>query len=120
LKGLVEGLKDIKEGQKVQISVSADKAFGFYNPELVHVLRRKTIPQGDTLKVGDSIQVQSDDSQFHWFVIVTADADTVTLDANHPLAGQDLIFDIEATEVRDATPEEIAESKPAKLQRFLH
>ena len=120
LSGLVEGLRDLKEGQKRRIAISADKAFGFYDPELVTVLKRKSIPQGTELKIGDSLQIQIDRSKFRWYVVIEADFDTITIDANHPLAGQDLVFDIEATEVRDATPEEIAQSFPSKEEKLLH
>jgi FKBP-type peptidyl-prolyl cis-trans isomerase SlyD len=45
----------------------------------------------------------------------------LTLDANHPLAGQDLVFDIEATEVRDATSEDLSESQDAPAPgKLLH
>jgi FKBP-type peptidyl-prolyl cis-trans isomerase SlyD len=50
--------------------------------------------------------------------VVELSADFVMLDGNHPLAGQDLIFDIEAVEARDATAEEIAESLPADSSRL--
>ncbi len=120
LQGLVEGLQGLKKGQKRQISISADKAFGFYDPELVSRIRRKAIPSGGQLKVGDSVQVQVDESQFRIYKVIEVNGDSVILDANHPLAGQDLIFDIEATDVRDATNEEIAESKLETTNRFIH
>jgi FKBP-type peptidyl-prolyl cis-trans isomerase SlyD len=121
LQGLVEGLQDLKIGQRRSIPVSAEKAFGFYDPELVSKVRRKSVPSSEQLRVGDSIQVQVDEFQIRLYKVIEIDADSIVLDANHPLAGQDLVFDIEATEVRDATHEEIAESvQEKKLSRFLH
>jgi FKBP-type peptidyl-prolyl cis-trans isomerase SlyD len=120
LQGLVEGLQDLKIGQRRQIAVSAEKAFGFYDPNLVSTLRKKSIPSGSELKVGDSIQVQTEESQFRLYKVIEIHGDTVVVDANHPLAGQDLVFDIEATDVRDATLEEIRDTNQEKLKQSLH
>jgi len=54
------------------------------------------------------------------FRVTKIQGDQVTLDGNHPLAGQDLIFDIEATEARDATSEELAESEEDSVHSYLH
>jgi FKBP-type peptidyl-prolyl cis-trans isomerase SlyD len=120
LQGLAEGLQNLKKGQRRQIAISAEKAFGYYDPGLVSHVRRKSIPEGNRLKVGDSVQVQGDDSQIRWYNVIEVSHDTIVLDANHPLAGQDLVFDIEATDVRDATHEEIAESNEDNSKSFLH
>lgn len=120
LQVLVEGLQDLKIGQRRQIAVSAEKAFGFYDPNLVSTLRKKSIPSGSELKVGDSIQVQTEESQFRLYKVIEIHGDTVVVDANHPLAGQDLVFDIEATDVREATLEELRDTNQEKLKQSLH
>ena len=59
------------------------------------------------VKVGDQFRVGEEDHAS--VVTVTAvEGETITLDGNHPLAGVDLTFDVEVTEVRDATEEEVA------------
>lgn len=120
LQGLVEGLQDLKIGQKRQIAVSAEKAFGFYDPSLVSKIRKKAIPSGQELKVGDSIQIQVDESQIRMYKVIEILGDVVVLDANHPLAGQDLVFDIEAIEVREATIEEMSDSNHEKIKKLIH
>jgi FKBP-type peptidyl-prolyl cis-trans isomerase SlyD len=120
LQGLVEGLQDLKKGQRRRIAVSAEHAFGFYDPGLVVEIRRKMVPQAAELKVGDSVQVEVEESQIRWYKVIEVSRDSVLLDANHPLAGQDLVFEIEATDVRDATIEELAESNGAGPKTLLH
>jgi FKBP-type peptidyl-prolyl cis-trans isomerase SlyD len=110
LPALAKGLKNLKKGQRRKISITAEEAYGFYHPELMMEIPRKTLPQGKALNVGDKIQIHSHQRNSRFYRVVQATISTLTLDANHPLAGQDLVFYIEATEVRDATPEEISSS----------
>jgi FKBP-type peptidyl-prolyl cis-trans isomerase SlyD len=110
LLGLVKGLQNLKAGEKRKIALSAEQAYGFYDPDLVIKVSRKGIVQGETLQVGNQIITQANDGEFKVFRVVQASQRSVVLDGNHPLAGQDLVFEIEATDTRDATPEEIAAS----------
>jgi FKBP-type peptidyl-prolyl cis-trans isomerase SlyD len=110
LKGLIEGLQNLRKGDKRSISLSADQAYGFYKPDLVIEVSRKRLTQSDKLQVGNQVLAQSDDGETKVFRVTQINGNSVTLDGNHPLAGQDLIFEIETTETRDATSEEIAES----------
>jgi FKBP-type peptidyl-prolyl cis-trans isomerase SlyD len=71
----------------------------------------KTVKRGmlpvDELKLGDMFQT-GQDRHAHVVTVTAIDGDDVTLDANHPLAGVDLVFDTEIVEVREATAEEVA------------
>ncbi|MGZ3687673.1 MAG: FKBP-type peptidyl-prolyl cis-trans isomerase [Bdellovibrionota bacterium] len=120
LRGLADGLMNLRRGEKRRISLSAKEAYGFYDPNLVMDISRKKLIHGDDLKVGQEILTQDDDQELRTFRVIRVSPGSVTLDGNHPLAGQDLIFDIEATSARDATPAEIAESQGAPPAKTLH
>jgi FKBP-type peptidyl-prolyl cis-trans isomerase SlyD len=118
LAGLNEGLRDLKEGEKRSISVSAERAFGFYDPEKVRVCPRQALDKND-VKVGDKVvgQVEGKKTSFR---VIDVRGDDVVLDANHPLAGQDLVFEIEALGVRDATTDEISEAESSSTSSPLY
>jgi FKBP-type peptidyl-prolyl cis-trans isomerase SlyD len=117
LQGLVDGLQGLKEGERRKIFVTAERAYGFYDPELVMRVPRKKFPKGEALEVGFQVMTQSDDGESRVFRVIESDATSVTLDGNHPLAGQDLCFDIEAVAARDATDEELASARPIPNER---
>lgn len=120
LQGLVEGLQGLKKGEKRQIFVSAESAYGFYDPDLVMQVSRRKFPQGEFLEVGFQVVAQAKDGECRVFRVIDADGSTVTLDGNHPLAGQDLCFDVEATATRDATAEELACKGPHNEMAQYH
>ncbi len=110
LSGLVQGLKNLKAGERRQISVPAEKAYGFYDPKKVVIFPRKKFGKDQSLNYGDTIFVM-DKKQFKkMYRIIEVHGDLIVLDGNHPLAGQDLVFEIETLEARDATNEEIENS----------
>ncbi|MBX3022905.1 MAG: FKBP-type peptidyl-prolyl cis-trans isomerase [Bdellovibrionales bacterium] len=110
LSGLVEGLQNLKGGEKRSISVSADRAYGFYDPAKVITCPREAVEVG-RLVVGDNVRADYE-GQPTLFRVTSVNSDEVTLDANHPLAGEDLVFEIEALNVREAGPEDL---QPADL-----
>ena len=106
---LADALKELGEGERKTICLRADEAYGYYDPNLVITRLREDLVLGDTLKRGEQIRYRIGD-KLMLCRIVAADAHCVTMDANHPFAGQDLIFEIEATKSRVASPDEIKES----------
>ena len=104
--GLDAQLRGVAAGVKQRVSVPAARAYGLPDPSLVQKVSRALLPVEGELKVGDQFQTEPD--RFAPVVTITAlEGDQVTLDANHPLAGVDLTFDVEIVEVRAATPEEL-------------
>ncbi|MBX3750500.1 MAG: peptidylprolyl isomerase [Opitutaceae bacterium] len=104
--GLDEQLRGVAAGTKTRVQVPAARAYGDHDPAQVQQVRRAQLPVDGELKVGDQFQAGAD--RFAPVVTVVAiDGDKVTLDANHPLAGTDLTFDVEIVAVRAATGEEI-------------
>lgn len=121
LSGLVQGLQNLKAGEKRRIEVPAESAYGFYDPQKVLFLPRAKIQSDESLRQGASIPVSNPDGgRARNYRVVEVYEDAVALDANHPLAGQDLVFEIEAMDVRNATEAEIAEARPLDCGPRLH
>ncbi|MGA1196165.1 MAG: FKBP-type peptidyl-prolyl cis-trans isomerase [Candidatus Latescibacterota bacterium] len=107
---LIPGLEDALEGKvvgdDVQVTIPPEKAYGLQNDDLVQVVERGVFQGVDDLQVGMQFQAQSDDGvQVIW--IADINGDEVTIDGNHPLAGETLNFDVKVIEVRDASAEEL-------------
>ncbi len=118
LLGLAKGLQNLTKGEKRSISLSAAEAYGFYDPKKVILFPRKKLPKN--LRPGDPVTIVSKTGVERTYKILQYHDDMVSLDGNHPLAGQDLIFEIEALEARDATQEEINESLNIVSGQLLH
>lgn len=112
LEGLSKGLQNLKKGERRRICLSADEAYGFYDPSLTMEVSRRDLEGGAAVQSGHQVLARGGDGQIRTYRVTETAGDRISLDANHPLAGQDLVFDIEATDARDATPEEIEESVP--------
>lgn len=103
--GLEEALEGLTSGDKHSVSVAPEKGYGIRQEALVQQLQREQFGE-DEPKVGMQFHAQGEHGPF--IVTVTEVAgNTVTVDANHPLAGENLHFDVEITEVREAQQEEL-------------
>ena len=103
--GLEDALEGKEPGQKLQVTVSPDKGYGERDESLVQSVPRTRFPKGD-IEVGMCFSAESADSA-RLLTVVAVDQQQVTVDGNHPLAGQTLSFDVTVRDVRDATEEEI-------------
>jgi len=103
--GLESELLKLKIGDKKKIQVTSKDAYGDRDQNLVQEVPKDRMPNGD-LKVGDMLR--TDHEHFSVVVITKITDSHVTIDGNHPLAGQDLTFDVEVVSERDATLEEIS------------
>lgn len=104
--GLDEQLRGAAAATKVRVLVPAAKAYGERDPQQVQRVNRALLPVDGELKIGDTFQTGEDR---HAPVVTVAGIEgaDVLLDANHPLAGVDLTFDVEVVEVRAATVAEL-------------
>lgn len=107
--GLENELKTTKSGDKKKVDVKAKDAYGEVDKELKFDVPRTQFPPGEDIQVGMQFRVggHGDEPSPVFTVIKTTDTH-VSVDGNHPLAGQDLSFDVEVVEVRNATEEEKA------------
>lgn len=103
--GLEKQLAGKQAGDKLVANVPAAEAYGEYHEQLVNNVPREAFQGVDTIEPGMQFQANTPEG-VQVITVKAVDGDTVTVDANHPLAGQDLTFDIEIVEVRDATAEE--------------
>ena len=99
IKGMDEGLPGMKVGDKKRLEIPADDAYGPLNPDARQSIPREGIPDEIPLEVGIQLQMQSPEGHVLPVTVVEVEEATVTLDANHRLAGQDLIFDVELVEI---------------------
>lgn len=86
-------------GDQATVEIAAEDAFGPHRPEAVQTLERTQIPEGVDLAVGAQVQATTPEGQQLVLKIVELDDTSVTLDGNHPLAGEDLVFEIELVEI---------------------
>ena len=104
--GLEEELKGLKKGDKKNIDVGFDKAYGPRMEEAKHEVPKGQFPPKIELKVGMQLAAQSPNGTIPVTIAEIKD-DKIVVDFNHPLAGKDLNFDIEVVDVREATKEEL-------------
>lgn len=93
--GLDKALPGMTVGEKKQVDVPADEAYGQPMEEARQSIPRDQIPADIPLELGTRLQMQTADGQAVPVVVTELNEESVTLDANHPLAGQDLTFNIE-------------------------
>jgi FKBP-type peptidyl-prolyl cis-trans isomerase SlyD len=120
LPGLSKGLQNLKKGERREIVLSAAEAYGFYDINKVLDLSREDLRGANELKMGEKVLYATEGSKAQLYRVVNISNDRITLDSNHPLAGQDLVFEIEATDVREATADEIRESNSENTGITLH
>ena len=120
LPGLSKGLQNLTKGERREIVLNAAEAYGFYDINKVLDLSRDDLRGANELKMGEKVLYATEGSKAQLYRVVHISNDRITLDSNHPLAGQDLVFEIEATEVRQATADEIRESNSENIGITLH
>jgi len=104
--GLESRMQELKGGEQRKIEVPAAEAYGERDEAMQLQIPKENL-NGQEVQVGDQLQSSQYPDGPALTVIDISDS-TVTLDANHPLAGEDLTFDVEITEIREATGEELA------------
>ncbi len=97
--GFDEGVVGMKKGEKKTIKIPADKAYGQYDEKRMGEYPKANVPKDMELKVGAKMFLQSPEGGVALATIKEIKDDVVVLDLNHPLAGKDLIFDVEILEV---------------------
>lgn len=105
--GLEEALMGKKKGDKLKVTIAPDKGYGERDERLVQSIPKAQFQNGDRLKPGMQFQIRSQGGPMVLTVVEVKDSEVV-VDGNSPLAGQTLHFDVEITDVRAATEEEVA------------
>jgi FKBP-type peptidyl-prolyl cis-trans isomerase SlpA len=96
IKGFEAGLMDMSEGEKKTIEIESADAYGEHNPEMINEIPRTQVPEG--VQAGEMLQGMGPMGPVN-VKVVEVKEETVVLDANHPLAGKKLIFDLEVVSI---------------------
>ncbi|WP_196259402.1 FKBP-type peptidyl-prolyl cis-trans isomerase [Pelagibacterium limicola] len=99
IKGLDAQVEGMSVGESATITIPANEAYGPHRPEAVQAVPRDRIPPEVDISVGARLQATGGDGQPLQLTVVSVDNAEITVDANHPLAGKDLVFDVELLEV---------------------
>lgn len=104
--GLENALEGKAVGDDVKVSVSPKEGYGEHDPEKVFSVPRDRFDFEP--EAGSIVQAQGPDDQAIPLQIIKVEEKEITLDGNHPLAGQTLNFEVKVTEIREATEEELS------------
>ncbi len=97
--GFENAVLGMKVGEKKTVTIPANDAYGPYRPELTIEVPLAQLPAGTTPQVGQMLQSQTESGSVIVVIITKVTETSVTVDANHPLAGKDLTFDIELLKI---------------------
>lgn len=104
IKGFDDGVTGMKVGEKRTVNIPAADAYGSKNPEMLIEYPKSKFPKNIDIKEGMPLVMSSGSGQQYQVKIKEIKDEVVILDANHPLAGEDLIFDIELVEIVGGKP----------------
>jgi peptidylprolyl isomerase len=99
IKGFDDGVTGMAIGDKKTINIPFDEAYGPRNPDMVIEMPKDRFPKDMEVEIGMPLGMSDGQGQQFQVVVTEIKDDSVTLDANHPLAGKDLIFDLELVSI---------------------
>ena len=106
--GLENALVGKVEGDTMTVRVEPEEGYGALNPEMIQTVPKSAFQDVDTIEVGMAFETQSPDGDVQHIVVKEVNDDEITIDANHPLAGVVLNFDVEITNIREASEDELS------------
>lgn len=110
--GLERELEGLSVGDKKDVSVAPEEGYGVVNPAMIQAVPRDAFPEDAEVAPGVQFLMQGEGGHPIPIWVTAVENDTVTIDANHPLAGQTLHFSIEVAAIRLPTDEEKAHGHP--------
>lgn len=105
--GLEREIYGMKIGERKTIKVKPEDGYGKIDPEAIQEIPREEFPEDIPLEPGIELELKDQEGELLYAKILSVGKKTVKLDFNEPLAGKELLFDIEVVDLRDATPEEL-------------
>ena len=111
IEGIQKAVKDRNVGDCLEVTIPPEMAYGEYREELVRKVPKSLFEGVEKLEVGMKFQTNSGD-ETQVVQVVGIDGNLIRVDANHPLAGFTLYFDLEIVGRRDATEDEVAQGRP--------
>lgn len=97
--GFEKGIIGMAPGETKSISIGKDEAYGEHRQELTMEVNKSDFPESITPEIGQMLQMKNPNGDLIRVVVSEIKDDTVTIDANHPLAGKDLTFDLELVSI---------------------
>lgn len=108
ISGLEEELEGKNSGDKISVTVAPEKGYGVRNEKNVHIVPLSSFQADGEEKLVEGMQVRVETNEGESIAdVAKIDGEDVTLDMNHPLAGETLHFDVEVVDIREATKEEL-------------
>ena len=104
IKGFDDGVTGMNVGDKKTINIPVDQAYGPRNNDMLIEMPKDRFPQDMELEIGMPLMMSDGEGHQHQVVVSEIKDDVVILDANHPLAGQELVFDLELVEIVGGKP----------------
>ena len=98
--GFEKAVEGMTVGDSKSVRIEADEAYGPRHDQLVQEVDRSVLPDDLNPETGMALQSSSPDGQVTQFMVTDVTDQTITVDANHPLAGQALSFDIELVDIK--------------------
>jgi FKBP-type peptidyl-prolyl cis-trans isomerase 2 len=99
--GFEKGLIDMKLNEKKTITIVKEEAYGDIKDDLKQEVKKSELPPDIKPEVGMALVSKSPDGQEMNLLVVEVKDDSIVIDGNHPLAGKDLIFDLEVVEIKE-------------------
>ena len=100
--GFEKGLIDMKLNEKKTITIAKEEAYGVFNDDLRQEVKKTKLPEDIIPEVGMALVSKSPNGQEMNLRVVEVNEESIVVDGNHPLAGKDLIFDLEVLAIKDA------------------
>lgn len=97
--GFEQAIEGMSTGEKKTQKIEAENAYGERRDELVFTVGRDQLPPGNDIEIGDMLRVGFPDGSSAAVQVAAMDEGSVTLDANHPLAGKNLTFELELVSI---------------------
>ena len=93
--GFEEAVDGMNAGDAKTVTIAPERAYGPHRDELVFAVSKEQIPEGMEIEVGDVLRIGFGDGETGAVRVAEVGHETITLDANHPLAGKSLVFDLQ-------------------------
>jgi peptidylprolyl isomerase len=100
IRGFENAVYGMEAGQTKTVTIPAAEAYGPRREDMMLEVRKEQLPRGMNPKIGDQLQMQRRNGGATMVTIVKVSEGAVTLDANHPMAGKDLTFEIKLVEIK--------------------
>ncbi len=98
--GFEQGILNMKVNEKKTVEIPYTEAYGEVKNELFHEIGKEQLPQEMQVEVGMGLVSKAPDGSERQLIVAEVKEETIIVDANHPLAGKDLVFELEVVEIK--------------------